>query len=85
MSNEEKILEIVTQMQGDFKQMQGDFKKFDKRLSNVEKGQAELAKDVKIIKADVSYLKSASNEAFKDIDILDRRTEPLTKMAYRGI
>ncbi|MCL1844399.1 MAG: hypothetical protein FWF77_00645 [Defluviitaleaceae bacterium] len=90
MSNEEKILAIVTELQGDFKD-------FDKRLAKLEKGQAklekgqaklekgqtELQKDVKTIKADVHYLKLASNEAFRDISILDKQDSQMNAKIAR--
>ncbi|MCL2198158.1 MAG: hypothetical protein FWB80_04465 [Defluviitaleaceae bacterium] len=91
MSNEEKILNAITQMQGDFKQMQGNIKDIDKRLIKIEKNQVksdmiqkEISKDIKVIKEDVKYLHTASNEAFRDIGTLDKRTDHIIKPVFRS-
>lgn len=56
------------------------------KVEKLEQGQVRLENEVKEIKAkvdviemDAKYLKSASREAFKDIEILDNRTELLIK------
>ena len=79
MNNEEKILSLLETVVADV----ADLKQGQAKL---EQGQAEtnqrldnLEKDVKVIKEDVRFTRALVDEAFKDIDMLDTRTESLKR------
>ena len=88
MNNEEKILEILTAMQADISDLKaGQIEttecldkldagqlKLEVGQTKLELGQKRIEKDVKKIKDDVRSLYRLSEEAFKDIGMLDQRT-----------
>lgn len=57
MTNEEKILELLTQMQGQITQIQGDISGLDGRMERLETGQAALDGRMERIKSDLSFVK----------------------------
>ena len=77
MTNEEKILSILEGLTATV-EAQGQM---------IERGQAEtnqrfdkLDEDIKVIKEDVRFTRNLVDEAFKDILMLDTRTESLKRV-----
>ena len=56
-----------------------EFSKTNERLDNIERDISDMKIDIKSVKDDTHYLRLASNEAFKDILMLDNRTESLRR------
>lgn len=65
MNNEEKILHILGQMQGDIKQMQGDIK--------------QLQADTKQMQGDISTLKDGQQRIENTLTIIYNQTARLTE------
>lgn len=57
MTNEEKILEMLSQMQGQMAQIQGDISGLDGRMERLETGQAALDGRMERIKNDLTFVK----------------------------
>lgn len=58
-------------------QILSELKDIRQGQAKLEEGQAKLEKDIKIIKEDVRFTRALLDEAYKDILMLDKRTESL--------
>jgi len=74
MNNEEKILEMLMQMNGRFEQMDGRFEQMDGRFeqmdgrfSNLEKDMSGMKKDISGLKEDMSGVKTDVGSMKEDI------------------
>ena len=66
----ETLIVKVDKLEGNYTKLEGNFTKLEKEVK-------EMKADIKTIKEDVRYLRRASDEAFRDIGMLDDRTKPL--------
>lgn len=59
MNNEEKILEILSQMQGEIKTV-------NQRLGNLEQGQNNLEKEIKKVRDSIDLLQAQTIQGFRE-------------------
>jgi len=80
MNNEEKILEILSQMQGEFREMQGEFREMqgelrtvNQRLGNLEQGQGIILHKLDVVSEQVA----SNTEKEYDVKVLSEKVNQL--------
>lgn len=75
MNNEEKILEVLTQMQAAQAQMQEDIAGMKGDISTLKDGQVQMQEDIAGMKGDISDLKGGQIQMQEDIHRINARLD----------